>query len=277
MSNSTLRWSKPKLFNDPFDVQFDLHVIADRAAVRAATLDKIWDNYRGEHPTDSKNLLGRVLQVTRMVNPNLSRQDLESELAKALDESFKKLHESLPAFHEKIHQHMSNSEILCLSEIFDNVQMWAHYAEQQKGLVLRFRCVPELDSAWGAAEPVRYTNRMPRLFEQEALSDFLSGRASLSAEELVRKLVYTKADNWSYEREWRIFGGLSCTPNDYKDIRFQPCELDGVVFGCKMPLTDHEHFAEIIQSIYPHATVFAATTRSDDFSLIIREWAGSAP
>ena len=221
---------------------------------------------------EPRNDLGRVIQVFRNVLPNLPREEFESELGEAMDESFRKLDESLSVFHEEIRQHMAGSKILCFSEIPDNIQMWAHYAEQQTGLVLKFRCVPELDSAWGAAKPVLYTSSMPRLFEQEALSDFLSGGASLSAEEVVRKLVYTKADNWSYEREWRIFAGVGWTPSDYEDTRFHPLELEGVIFGCKMPSSDRQEFAELVRSIYPHAIISVATTASRDFSLIVREW-----
>lgn len=38
LGNSTLRWALPKLFNDPFDVQFDLQVKYDRDRVEVSRL-----------------------------------------------------------------------------------------------------------------------------------------------------------------------------------------------------------------------------------------------
>jgi len=41
LRNCTLRWSAASLLNDPFDVQFDLHVEVDRETLRALSLDKM--------------------------------------------------------------------------------------------------------------------------------------------------------------------------------------------------------------------------------------------
>ena len=47
LENGTLRWALPKLFNDPFDVQFDLRVKYDREQVVDRALTNIIDLYMG--------------------------------------------------------------------------------------------------------------------------------------------------------------------------------------------------------------------------------------
>ena len=47
LQNNTLRWALPKLFNDPFDVQFDLRVEYDRGRVIDRALQNLVDLYMG--------------------------------------------------------------------------------------------------------------------------------------------------------------------------------------------------------------------------------------
>lgn len=43
LSNRRLRWSSPSLFNDPFDVRFDLHVDFDKKIAKQRALEMLWD------------------------------------------------------------------------------------------------------------------------------------------------------------------------------------------------------------------------------------------
>jgi hypothetical protein len=60
LANRTLRWSTPRTLNDPYDVQFDLHIDVDREAVRAASLDKMWDAFYGNAPAPVGNRFGAL-------------------------------------------------------------------------------------------------------------------------------------------------------------------------------------------------------------------------
>lgn len=166
LKNRTLRWSTPALLNDPFDMQFDLHVTLDRAAVKAAPLEKLWNSFYGDNPPRPNNQLGEIISAFKGLFPILPREAFNMKFGGAIDEGFERAQTRLPQFHDGIRKLMAEGKILCLSEIQDNLLMWSHYAGQHTGLVLRMRCVPELDSAWGAAKPVEYLDQMPRLHEQ---------------------------------------------------------------------------------------------------------------
>jgi Protein of unknown function (DUF2971) len=81
--------------------------------------------------------------------------------------------------------------VLSLSESFDDILMWSHYASNHNGVCVGF------DSAhapFDAAKPIEY------LAERSVATANL---AALNDEELVHQVLFRKSPNWSYEKEWR--------------------------------------------------------------------------
>ncbi|HEY1935264.1 MAG TPA: DUF2971 domain-containing protein [Acetobacteraceae bacterium] len=272
LTNRTLRWSVPKLLNDPYDIQFDLRTDIDRSAVKSAALEKLWNNHYGEYPATAKNELGVIVSAFRGVFPRLSREKFDAEFGESIDQGFEDAEKSLPDRHRKIREYMSDSKILCLSGRPDSILMWSHYAERHTGLVLRLRSAVTLDSAWGAAEPVRYMHKMPLLFDEEFLSDLLSGSTAMDmpyVHQKVHDMVYTKASCWSYEKEWRVFAGGGRARTDYEDLSFNPFELSGVIFGCGMPVSDRKEFTDLVRSDYPNAAIHEVKKVDREFRLMI--------
>lgn len=81
--------------------------------------------------------------------------------------------------------------IICMSESWSKPQMWGHYGESFRGMVLGFD-VSEEDFF-----KVRYRKTRPRLADLG-----LSSYAEIRPEHL-KKLARIKADGWAYEDEWR--------------------------------------------------------------------------
>lgn len=80
--------------------------------------------------------------------------------------------------------------VLCVSEVADDLLMWAHYADSHGGICL----VLKRDNPFFAnAHPVNYQKLRP---EVNPLID--------SYEEMLDKSMFTKSDHWKYEKEWRI-------------------------------------------------------------------------
>ena len=81
--------------------------------------------------------------------------------------------------------------VLCLSEVHDSILMWSHYADCHRGICL----VYETDYDFFAhAQPVRYQRERPRV-----------DPISQSTEEMLDNAIFTKSNEWTYEKEWRIF------------------------------------------------------------------------
>jgi hypothetical protein len=268
LGNSTLRWSSPATFNDPFDVQFDLHLEYDPARVEKEAMLRIWEVYSGERALQPGNPLGALLLAVRDRVPGLSRQDLYGVLMGAVAEGIARGAAALPQVQEDFRRQLCSIKVLCLSETYENILMWSHYASDHTGVALRFSCVPDLDSAWGAAKPMRYTKRMPRLMDEREMIDLLWGAGGIDTQDLLERAVYSKAQDWSYEREWRVFGGDGRDPrNLYDDYRFNPRELTAVYFGCRAAEANKGEAIALLADQYPHAEVYQAVQAEREFSL----------
>jgi hypothetical protein len=89
--------------------------------------------------------------------------------------------------------------VLSLTERFDSLPMWAHYAANARGYVV---CFQELDREYtgdttgslNALKPVRYVDDLLGLTHDPSTQD---------------NLFFCKFQDWSYEREWRIVSALS--------------------------------------------------------------------
>lgn len=272
LSSSKLRWSTPTLFNDPFDIQFDLHIDVDRESVKSQVLDLQWNAFYSDEPPPVGNKFGEVISLVRQKFPKLSREEFNREFGEAFDESFEVLNRILPQTQKKIRDEMAVSKVLCLSDIKDNILMWSHYADEHKGLVLKFGPIPELDSAWGKAQPVQYTKNMPRFFTEEFLAKMSSGQVSIDTRKVIDCLVYSKAIDWAYEKEWRIYAGRGWSTEIYEDVPFDPQELLAVYFGCKMPDDDCHNFATLVAQRYPHAKIIQAQKAEREFELVFQPY-----
>ncbi|MGH6937386.1 DUF2971 domain-containing protein [Hypericibacter sp.] len=268
LENQTLRWSTPATLNDPYDVQFDLHIEVDRDAVKAAALQRLWDAHYGDQPVRVGNKLGEAIRVVRGFFPRLSREEFNDTYGESMDEGFNAAERSLPEVQAQIRAEMAKSKLLCLAELPDDLAMWAYYAEQHCGVVFRIRSVPELDSPWGMARPVQYVLEMPRLVDEPFLVEMLSGAASFDVPSINDRLVYTKSIHWAHEREWRVVAGSGRNPQaPYEDIKFHAAELDAVILGARMAREDRAVFIDLLRNRFPTTTILQASTAGKRFQL----------
>ena len=270
LNNCTLRWTTPRTLNDPYDVQFDLHIEGDRAAVKEAALGKLWVAHYGNTPSEPGNILGAIIKALRGRFPKLSREEFDREFGEAIDESLDAGERALPRFQAEMREQFKSSKILCLtSEPCSNL-MWTHYADSHNGVVLKFRSVRELDSCWCMAKPMNYVAAMPRLLDTDFLADLLSGAAKMIPDVLVDRMIYTKSTEWEYEREWRIYSGDGRNPAaDYEDIPFHPLELEALIFGCRTSREIRLNLMEVVRANYPYARLFEIQLADREFNLRI--------
>lgn len=138
---------------------------------------------------------------------------------------------------EQLEKQVSNYGVYSLAERFDNILMWSHYGDQHKGLALGF----EIDNALldSSKTPycgkVIYTEEFPQLSPDEVNMTTDLKFKGLKAEKdihfadnelIAQKTLYTKANCWAYEDEWRII-------YDSYGLKPFPGELVKVVFGCR--------------------------------------------
>ncbi len=93
-------------------------------------MEEIWLGYSGAKPIVQGNLVGFALALLREMAPNLTRAELERELLAGIVEGIEKAEARLPQMHAEMRAAIADLRVLSFSEIFDNILMWAHYAQR---------------------------------------------------------------------------------------------------------------------------------------------------
>ncbi|BDU70805.1 hypothetical protein GETHOR_29060 [Geothrix oryzae] len=201
--------SKPENFNDPLDCGLRLLSVMSKAAFILANEDLL------RLARERKN--EKAVRVLSKLLRELKHSKIQP------DELINYLAEKRSAGYAKELQEIG---ILSLSEVNDNILMWSHYAEQHHGLCVEFLRSEGNDLAINEKTlPIRYSIKKPEI----AVDELVLGDDSLK-KEIRRSLIYTKSNDWSYEREWRLIVEKG---NIAADINSQ---ITSIIFGFKMPI-----------------------------------------
>jgi hypothetical protein len=103
----------------------------------------------------------------------------------------------------EINDHKTRLRICSFSEVYNHELMWAHYADQFKGICIRFDLSKLLKRLTNDAAFVRmfYNEHRPLMHSTDT-----------NPHELARRALSSKSYRWLYEREWRLFApqGKAC-------------------------------------------------------------------
>ena len=255
LANRTLRWSTPRKFNDPFDMQLPLVLEIEDEAVVAVALEKISIAFDDDNFTPA-NEFGIGLSFLKASGVKLNRGEVDDEFKEALREGMSKLRAHLPVFNAEMIDGLSDSKILCLSEDPLISTMWSHYAEDHRGVVLEFGTPAGVDSPWNVARPIHYRAAAPNFADADFLANVLAGSADFDHQTTIDMFVYSKSSEWEYEKEWRIFSGSGRNREaDFEDISFHPEELKAIVFGCRATNQTVTEFSKLAKAINPAVSV----------------------
>ena len=256
ISNLSLRWSSPLIFNDPFDVPRELipgvnaQELVEAVARRHAALIE-------QPPDDTSSLTPKLQSLIDSVKNGITN-DHRSALIASLREAAKAIetkNSSLEEFRQMWRESLPDLRILCLTDSPSHLAMWYHYAESYTGVVLEFACNDILDSAWLAAQPVTYPEEKPEVYTLNGLAELMTTKTEIAVKKLLHVSTYTKAPDWSYEREWRIVTFKRPTNFGlFTDYRFDPRELATIFLG---PLISSEDKFKLkaLAAQYPHVRV----------------------
>lgn len=128
--------------------------------------------------------------------------------------------------------------VLSLSATATSPVMWAQYAQNHSGLVLSFnQAHPFFHRHQGdALPPLR-----PVLYGHD--SDAVPSQFDL---------LFTKPECWAHEEEWRLLKPLDQAhktlgpDNNVHVFKIPPAAIDGIIFGCRMPVATQQKLANLI-------------------------------
>lgn len=190
--NSRLRLSRIDGFNDPFELVFGI----DETSAQF--------NIRGEYAEDS-NIIHKwvdTLDAQNIVYDKASPEDILQKFIQFQISDFRKIPKML---WESWNQKMG---IVCMSEAMDVIQMWAHYADNHKGMVVGIEeC--EFIRDRESVITVCYRDKMvlfPVTGNHQRLDQYTA--------KYVPEVLGRKEAHWSYEKEIRLCGSLEDKDRD---------------------------------------------------------------
>lgn len=210
LKDSTLKFTNPMDFNDPFDFH---------PTVPDVGFNKFIKRVNGQYSNKRKKY-------------RLGHKELITHRTKLRSEDFRRVY-------------TENFSIACFSKSPFILPMWAHYADDHQGCVIEFKfeetegfieefinLKPEEDTATLIPLDVIYSNNRPSLFDNDGLtnSDTTGANACL-----------VKAKVWEYEQEVRVIkkkkSGI---------YSFDRKQMTGIYFGMKINKQDKKIISQLV-------------------------------
>ncbi len=197
-----------KTFNDPFDSSSLLSNSVSSSYLNTPIIKDRWSISLKDHFSEqefkkvfeSENWYNKILELVAYKEQRsigINKDDLknanEYTLMKKL-EGLNKHYNSI--FHKRF-------RIACFTESNANLPMWAHYANQHRGICLEY----DLDNI----DSICNINRLFPVYYVEKLQDIVMFNSN--SHNLVPILVWYyiimhKLSDWSYEKEWRLIHNI---------------------------------------------------------------------
>lgn len=273
LETEKIRYTNPKYFNDPFDVQSGLHLDIDFDKIEELIFNRIKDIVLSDHEpqlieNDPFNEPINYMRQKRATHgfPESSLKSLFKMVIKPLMPTFFATWIITKDETIKIRERML---MLCLTTKDDNILMWSHYADYHKGVVYKLKVaetIDEDDPLW-LAQPVIYIPSAEPFYTTEKLIEEFIGLKDLSLIDVVKKDPYFKQDIWEYEDEWRFYD-LNSTPIPHKDFGFKINKISEIIFGCKCEINNKKEIIDIVNKKNLKIDFFEMHKHPFDYKLI---------
>lgn len=263
LGTSSLRYSAPSRFNDPFDhqVQFTFpYTQSEFASALLAGMERVI--YDDAVVLKETTKLGQACIELKGIRGRVLKDKLLAELQIGADGSASRFKDLEEDFNTQFTAYISHSRVLCVTEEIDNVVMWSHYAEEHKGVAIRLECIEEVDNTLLMAKPVKYVDSFPPFPSPADYVKHLTGEAPIDFAAMVySEAVYIKHQHWGYEKEWRVHVPLMDEPAGagYSDWPENPRVFGAVYLGCRISTEDAQSLLSVIEEKMPHLEVHQAS------------------
>lgn len=157
--------------------------------------------------------------------------------------------------------------ILCVAEANDNLLMWAHYARDHTGCVIRLPSIPAHGNQLSLARPVTYSPSPPRFFSRAEWIDTFEAKDKLDRGAFDYRFACTKSDHWCYEREWRRYFEVPSGTGLHMDVSVAGPELTAIYFGERADDAFKVAANRLLDLNYPSAERFQAKKHETEYAL----------
>ena len=254
LSTMALRLTPPDQFNDPFEMcpPIDVANVDELTAINNVTTKitsellsayfpkvkfskKFREKFNSEVKAQKDSI--QTLRLYAMTPPEilsllkLALPQMRQTLILTLKESRKQFPKFQSNFQNLLHSTLREAlGALCFTKNGNHPLMWAHYADEHKGAVIKFKtdraCFNRGDynEDVGKFVDISYTKLRPVL-------------NAASSKKAITILALSKAADWEYEEEMRFLLPLSVADkvidNKYHLINIDPLSVESIILGCR--------------------------------------------
>ena len=202
---SKMRVGQYEGFNDPFELVF--RVVDSEEAYH--DIEREYLQYPG--------IIDEWKELFQIKDENICDTDIAKIVA---ERQLINIH----SFRKEQEKHWKETMgILCLSKQYDIIQMWGHYANNHKGIVIGID-----ESVFGAAiKEVNYKDQIVCLHISTILDEAYY-------EKCFKEIISQKEPNWSYEKEVRVYVLLKeKDPDGHYYIELHPSAIKEIYLGLR--------------------------------------------
>lgn len=247
LTHAEVSYCNPRTFNDPLDCDPAIEVDIDRSALEHLCYAFL---RRTQTESHAKAAINNYRCLSSKYGDFKTEPRVEDHLNRMLAQRVK----------EELDYELGLRGVLSLSERWNSVLMWSHYADNHRGMCIEFDTTelphPNLKAVeYRASRRVRASD----LFEWKR-------RHSADAEQRVRNTYFfAKAGPWRYEREWREVeeeSGVKESGLRVTAIHFG-LRCDAAVIQSVVKLLDGDHDV-LLYDVYPLEDSFRLKRRLVD-------------
>lgn len=277
LSDRSLRWSAPHLFDDPFELHHASEIDVTAAGMQEHLLREALIMLFGpEPPTGRSNKLINVMARWREEQRFCDEQEANSVLRELLGQIADLQARQVDELMADWRRYARMARITCFSERPQQVECWQRYADNHAGVALRFDCGE--GAGFASPQPVRYHSSAPVVTSlREQIDTILGRKAAPEVSALPENLRWGEKLLWKgrhsqHEREWRCFDSERDDPDGdeslWYDFRKFPAEaLRGVYFGLRTTRADRDVVTKLVRRNYTAAKLYQARAVPGSYSI----------
>lgn len=274
LESGTMKWSSPKLFNDPFDFPVSMDFKFGGEEIANALLDELVKMaYGPDEPVgDPNNPFFHASTMNRNLRNRPPAEKFREFMAEANAETIQRFEDGQVGRRAFLTEFRNQFAVFCVSAKRDNLLMWAHYAKDHTGCVIQFRCLPERDRPICAAKEINYVNIYPLIGSLEEYVKHLTGQSEIDYDNLFEIFAFTKSQHWFYEEEWRCVSKLNDHESGFDYEPFIPEEFEAIYLGHRATTEFKESILNTVGERYPNTRVYSSGVNIQDYSMAFHEY-----
>ena len=187
LHNIAIKWSSPLTFNDPFDILVKPGIGFTEDEFKKYSEQRFLDDINSEEPpTHNQELITKIREKSR----HFTKGDLQSILKPRLNQLSDEVFSIFAEYQNQWLEFAKNIRVLCLTEVHDDLLMWAHYAANHTGAVIQLKCLPDSETApTSMAIRVEYQDTFPSVATAEEWTNEILNIQKLNRNEIFLRFM----------------------------------------------------------------------------------------